>query len=261
MNNSLIRLIISSSLLILISSCVNTKSATYFIDQNDAEIKTVNQSPKATIQSSDLLSIHVTSMSAQPNIFNSLNASVNSSINTSNNYSLPSTGYLVDKEGNIKLPYIGKLKVEGLSNNELEEIITNEILSKKLMIDPIVTIRHLNFKITVLGEVGHPMVINVPNERISILEALGMAGDLTIYAKRNNVLLIREENGKKITRRIDLNSNQIFSSPYYYLKTNDVIYVEPNNAKIASTSRSRQILPMVFGALSFGVVVIDRLIK
>lgn len=249
---------------VLVTSCANTKSATYFIDQKDAEIKTSNQSSKATIHSSDVLNIHVTSLSLQPtNLFSISNISTSSNTNTNfpSAYTSQPAGYLVDPEGYIKLPYLGRVKAAGLSSSELADTITNGILSRKLMIDPVVTVRHLNFKITVLGEVGRPMVINVPNERISILEALGMAGDLTIYAKRNNVLLIREEDGKKVTRRLNLNSNEILTSPYYYLKSNDVIYVEPNSAKIASTSKTRQVLPMIFGALSFGVVVLDRLLK
>ena len=239
--------------------CANHKAVTYFADQGDAELEANNLPPLGIIQKNDLLHISVTSLSATTsNIFNTANLA--GSLNN-NNPAMQTNGYLVDHDGNIKLPYLGKMKVEGVSSSELEDIITNEILAKKLMIEPIVTVRHINFKVTVLGEVGRPLVINVPNEKISILEAIGMAGDLTIYAKRDNVLLIREENGKKVTRRLNLNSNSILQSPYYYLKSNDVIYVEPNEAKIASTSKARQSLPVVFGALSFVVVLIDRLTR
>jgi polysaccharide biosynthesis/export protein len=248
------------ALVILATSCVNTKSATYFVDQGDADLATSNLAPKAKIQTGDLLSIAVTSMSSQAtNSFNMVN--VVGSMNGNYTTALQTSGYLVNRDGYIKLPYLGDVKAADLNDRELEEKITNGILGNKLMIDPIVTVRHLNFKVTVLGEVGHPLVINVPNEKISILEAIGMAGDLTIYAKRDNVLLIREEEGKKVTRRLNLNSNKILTSPYYYLKTNDVIYVEPNKAKIASVSKSRQILPIIFGALSLGAVVLDRLTR
>lgn len=239
--------------------CSNPKAVTYFANQGDADLDANNIAPIGIIQKNDLLNISVTSLSTTSNIFNTANLA--GTLNNNNNQAIQTNGYLVDHDGNIKLPYLGKMKVEGVSSSELEDLITNEILTKKLMIDPIVTVRHLNFKVTVLGEVGRPMVINVPNEKISILEAIGMSGDLTIYAKRDNVLLIREENGKKVTRRLNLNSNSILQSPYYYLKTNDVIYVEPNEAKIASTSKSRQVLPVVFGALSFVVVLIDRLTR
>jgi polysaccharide export outer membrane protein len=149
----------------------------------------------------------------------------------------------------------------GLTKSQLKEIIIKNLLDKKLLVDPIVDIRFVNFRVTVLGEVGRPAVVNVPNEKISILEAIGMAGDLTIYANRENVLLIRETNGNKEIKRLNLNSNEIFTSPYYYLKSNDVVYAEPNKTKVRSTSQSWQILPIVLGSLSFLVIVADRLIK
>ena len=119
------------------------------------------------------------------------------------------------------------------------------MVEKKLLVDPIVTIRFLNFKVTVLGEVAHPNVITVPSERISLLEAIGLAGDLTIYAQRDNVLVIRDEDGKKITHRLNLNSTELFNSPYYYLKSNDVVYVEPNKSKVASTGRANSGYPLL----------------
>ncbi|MEO7046847.1 MAG: SLBB domain-containing protein, partial [Ferruginibacter sp.] len=135
---------------------------------------------------------------------------------------------------------------------------TNMILTKKLLIDPLVEIRFLNYEVTVLGEVAKPTVITVPSEKISLLKALGLAGDLTIYGKRNNVLLIREENGEKKTRHIDLNSDNFFNSPYYYLQPNDVVYVQPNKAKVASAGRTQQLLPILLSSLSIVVVVLDR---
>jgi polysaccharide export outer membrane protein len=139
-------------------------------------------------------------------------------------------------------------------------------LEKKLLLDPIVSIRFLNFRVTVLGEVGKPTVIPIPNEKISLLEALGLAGDLTIYGNRANVMVIREDvlPGKKEQRsiaRVNLNSSELFTSPYYYLQSNDIVYVEPNKAKIASTSRAGQWLPVIFSGLSLAAIVADRLIR
>jgi polysaccharide export outer membrane protein len=125
------------------------------------------------------------------------------------------------------------------------------------LVDPIVNISFLNYRVTVLGEVGRPTVISVANEKISLLEALGLAGDLTIYARRDNVLLIREENNKKIIRRINLNTDEIFKSPYYYLKTNDVVYVEPNKSKVANTGRAQVLLPVLFSALSLVTIIVS----
>ena len=116
------------------------------------------------------------------------------------------------------------------------------------MIDPIVNIRFLNYRVTVLGEVKNPTVVSVPSEKVSLLEAIGLAGDLTIYAQRDNVLVIREEGEQKIVKRLDLSSNDLFTSPFYYLKTNDIIYVQPNKAKVASAGRAQQWLPIILSA-------------
>lgn len=129
------------------------------------------------------------------------------------------------------------------------------------MVNPIVDIRLLNFEVTVLGEVANPAVITVPSEKISLVKALGMAGDITIYGKKDNVLLIREENGVRKTRHINLNSSDFLNSEYYYLHPNDVVYVEPNKAKVAVSGRSQQVLPLVLTSVSILVFVLDKVIK
>ncbi len=207
----------------------------------------------------DILSITVGSLNPEATlIFN--NPTTNTSSTGSNNYT-QSTGYLVDQEGYIQFPVLGKIKVTGLTKMELTEFLRKTLVDKQLLLDPVVAIRYLNFRITVLGEVTHPMVVAVPNEKISLLEAIGMAGDLTIYARRDNVLLIREEKGKRIIKKLNLNSGDIFNSPYYYLKSNDILYVEPNKSKILSVSNTRIILPIVFSALSVVAIVIDRVTR
>ena len=112
-----------------------------------------------------------------------------------------------------------------------------------------------------MGEVGKPTVINVPDERISLLEALGLAGDITVFGKKENVMVIREENGKKNLQRLNLNSSELFQSPYYYLKSNDIVYVEPNKARVASSTRSNQLLPILLSGLSFAAIIVDRLTR
>ena len=160
-----------------------------------------------------------------------------------------SRGYLVDTDGNIYFPLLGSIKAEGLTKTQLKDKIRNLSIEKKILLDPIVNIRFLNFRVTVLGEVGRPTVIPIPNEKISLLEALGLAGDLTIYGNRTNVMVIREEvvPGQKDQRsihRLNLNSAELFTSHYYYLQSNDIVYVEPNKSKVASTSRATQWLPV-----------------
>lgn len=143
--------------------------------------------------------------------------------------------YLVDVNGEISFPVIGKIKVAGLKKSDAEDLIKQKL--EPYLKDPIVLIQFRNYKITVLGEVSRPGTYTISNERISILEALGLAGDLTIYGKRDNVLLIREtEGGRKEYVRINLNDTNILSSTFFYLQQNDVIYVEPNKTKITSAS-------------------------
>lgn len=252
-------------------SCVNQRKAFYFADLGSGDMNSSNLASRSLIQGGDILSITVYSLSQQslgafnnPNLIDARSSST--TYNSNYNYTGPSSvnqlgGYLVSTDGYIKFPMLGKIKVGGLTKNELEERITSAIVDKKLLLEPIVTVRQLNFRVTVLGEVARPTTINVPSERISLLEAIGMAGDLTIYAKRDNVLVIREENNKKITKRLSLNSTEIFTSPYYYLQPNDIVYVEPDKAKVESAARGRQSLPLIFSGLSFTVVLVNLIVN
>ena len=142
--------------------------------------------------------------------------------------------YLVDSDGNIDFPVLGTLKLAGLNRIQATSLIKD--LLKEYIKDPIVNIRTINFKITVLGDVKMPGQYTIQNERITIVEALGLAGDLTIQAERKNVLVIREENGKKTYNRVNMTSEEVFNSPVYYLTQNDVIYVEPNNSRAKSST-------------------------
>jgi len=244
-----------------ITSCTTTQNVSYFSDIKDENFKSNLGVVEAPIQSNDVLSIYVSSLDTEASaIFNANNTFVSRST-TATGASTQSAGYLVNADGNIQLPILGNIKAAGFTKTQLKDQITKTLLSKKLLIDPVVDIRYLNFEVTVLGEVAKPTVITVPSEKISLVKALGLAGDLTIYGKRTNILLIREKNGERITRHIDINSSDFITSPYYYLQPNDVIYVEPNKAKIASASRTQQILPIVLTGLSAAIIVLDRIIK
>lgn len=245
----------------LFSSCVSSKTVAYFPNIGNASITHSSVEVESLIQKSDILSIYVTSPSPDPEvtaIFNNSNLPVITSTTGISTIS-QSLGYLVDNDGNIYFPILGTVQAAGITKKQLAQKLTTALVEAKLLKSPIVTVRFLNYRVTVLGEVNRPTVVTVANEKISLLEALGLAGDLTIYGKRDNVLLIREENGKTSTRRINLNSEQLFNSPYYYLKTNDVIYVEPNKTKIASVSRFQQLLPVIFSGLSLLVIIAQYL--
>lgn len=166
--------------------------------------------------------------------------------------------YLVDSEGNIEFPVIGKIKLGGLNKQEAIAYLKN--ILKDHVKDAVINMRILNFEITVLGEVKNPGTFSVSSERITLLEALGKAGDLTIYGKRKNVLLIRDENGVKTTHRIDLTKSDFISSPYYYLAQNDVVYVEPNKTKINSSAVGPNIA-LGISALSLVVTIIALTVK
>jgi polysaccharide export outer membrane protein len=240
------------------SSCVNTQKAIYFNNIRDTTLKAIGTDMQPLIQINDLLSISITSLNPEATIiFNTPNIPA-ISVSAINGQSTQTSGYLVNQDGNIQFPVLGYISATGLTKKQLSDKIAKELVTKKLLLDPIVNIRFLNFKVTVLGEVARPTVVSVSNEKITVLEALGFAGDLTIYAKRDNVLLIREENGNRILRRINLNSSDILRSPYYYLKSNDVIYAEPNKVRIASAGRSSQIIPIIISSLSLLAIIIDR---
>ena len=144
-------------------------------------------------------------------------------------------GYLVDSEGYIDFPILGKLKVDGLTRLQLTELIKHKLIEEDLIKDPIVTVQLLNYKISVMGEVARPGSFTITSDRVTLLEALSMAGDLTIYGRRDRVAVIRETEGKRTVLYHDLRSVDLFSSPCYYLQQNDIVYVEPNRAKIGQS--------------------------
>ena len=152
-------------------------------------------------------------------------------------------GYLVDVDGILELPFIGKMKVAGKTRSELESEIESKL--SDYIKEPIIQIQIINFKITVLGEVGNPGTFNVPNEKITIFEALGVAGDLNITGKRKDIIVIREVGKKRMEFTVDLTSKDIFHSPVYFLKQNDLIYVSPNKAKINTSSYSQIYMPIL----------------
>ena len=247
--------------MLLLSSCVNTQKVTYFNDVKDSARLVSPATLEPVIQKKDILSITVSSLSNEATIiFNTPNLPITPNASTTPN--MPQTaGYLVGDDGTIKFPILGNIQAAGLTQKELENTITHQLVDKKLLFDPIVSSRFLNFRVTVLGEVNHPGVITVPSEQISILEAIGQAGDLTIYGVRNSVMLIRQEGAHKIIKRLDLNSSQLLQSPYYFLKSNDVVYIEPGKNKVASTSITQQRLPVILSGLSLLIILLVNVFK
>ena len=263
MNSQITRILLYVFIIIQIvlldTSCISARKTVYFYNVKDTTFLQKGTDVQTPIHENDILSISISSLNPEASaIFNTPNDYVSRSTTATGSYA-QSSGYLVNTDGNIQLPILGNMKAAGLTKNQLRDNITSAILAKKLLIDPIIDIRYLNYEVTVIGEVAHPTVITVPSEKISLIKAIGLAGDLTIYGKRENILLIREEDGKRRTRHININSADFFNSPYYYLKPNDVVYVEPNKAKVASATRTQQLLPIILSSLSIIVIVLDRI--
>ena len=145
-------------------------------------------------------------------------------------------GYLIDTKGEIEFPELGRMRIEGLTKTQLSNQLVEKL--KPFLTDVSVTIRHLNYKITILGEVAKPGTFSLPGERVTVLDAIGLAGDLTIYGKRDNIKIIRESAGKREVGEININDGNIFTSPFYFLRQNDIVYVELNERKIPNTDNT-----------------------
>jgi polysaccharide biosynthesis/export protein len=245
---------------LFVSSCATPKNINYFPTIKDETIANKMPIPEPQIQLNDLLSIIVSSSSTEASaIFNAPNESTNITSSAAISSNTLTIGYLVNQNGDISFPILGQIHVLGLTKFQLTTLLTEKILEKKLLIDPIVTIRYLNFKVSVMGEVSRPGVYTTPTEKLSILEALSFAGDITIYGEKNDVLLIREnDKGEKIIQHIDLTNQSILSSPYYYLKSNDVLIVSSDGGRIAKEKNS-QTIPIFFAVLSFLIVAISQI--
>jgi polysaccharide export outer membrane protein len=242
------------------TSCSSQRNLSYFADlPDDTDFKSaILKTHQAKIQEGDILNIVVSSLDPASNaMFNT--GALQSSFVVANNEGgshLSKEGYLVGHDGNINYPIIGKIQLKGLTLTEAHELMEGELI--KYIKDPIVNVRYLNFKVTVIGEVQRPLTFTVANDRINILEALGMAGDMTVYGKRKNVLVIREEDGERNMVRLDFTRKETFNSPYFYLKQNDIVYVEPSHLKDPSGERTLRIISTVVTVVTGASLLIFR---
>ena len=248
-------------------SCGTDKKIVYFKNIPDTIYKSARNIPSLAfvdplIQPNDILQVSILTLDPQVNTVlatgNTTAFSVQPGSSNSPVAPTPISGLLVDNQGSIELPVVGKIKVSGLTTAIARDSIRNRVAL--YYNSPVVNVRFANFSITIIGEVARPASYVVPNEKVSILDAIGMAGDLTIYGKRENILLIRDSLGIKQYVRFNLNSADMFSSPYFYLKQGDMIYVEPGKSKIASTDavKTRNISLIATG-ISLLIVIFSRL--
>lgn len=235
-------------------SCVSQKRLAYF--QGDTlkySAQQIVNTYTPRIQNDDILSVRVSSLNLEATeVFNAPSVPVGMNSSTGG-YTPGSTlqqplGFLVDARGNIEMPLLGRIKVEGLTIREATDTLKRRL--ENFLKEPTVNIRFLNYKISVLGEVVRPSIYTIPNEKITLLEALSLAGDMTIYGRRDNVLVIREVGDKREFNRVSLNDRNIFSSPVYYLRNNDVVYIEPVKTRSVQTERLYVTLPLVSGIVS-----------
>jgi polysaccharide export outer membrane protein len=220
-------------LILITSSCVSNKDIAYF-QFDEIEQSKVSNKFETIFKPDDLLQITISSDNIEATLPFNLPAVTFGTTGSATGTPKQQT-YLIDSKGEIDFPILGKLKLGGLSRESALELL-KEKLSPDYVANPTINIKIANFKVTVYGDVRSPGTFTIPNERISILDAIGLAGDLNISGKRENVLVIREENNKKVKYRVNLLSNKTLTSPVFYLQQNDVVYVEHNKARIQSAS-------------------------
>ena len=246
-------------LVILCTSCVSNKKVWYLHDIEEVALLSTKAKKEAIIQPNDLITINITS--SNPEVVHPFNNTV---MTASTQRSEGGGGggqiqpYLVDEQGYIDFPVLGKLGVGGKGKSVVIEEIENKL--SDLVKDARVSIRIVNYSVTVLGEVGSPGVISVDNERLTILDALGLAGDMTIFGDRQNIIVLREENGIKNHKSLDITSAEIINSDYYYLRQNDVVYVAPNNAQVQGSifNRNTSVFVSIAGILISVVTLLIR---
>lgn len=251
--------------ILLFSSCAEQRNLVYFddIQQSSAYQQAITNAHEPKIQNGDILSITVSTLDPTSNALFNTGAVIQgqniqmSSANAAGSTNLGKEGYLVGNDGSINFPVIGKINLAGLTLTDAHEKMRNEL--NAYVKEPIVNVRYLNFKVTVIGEVTRPTTFTVDNDRINVLEALGMAGDMTPFGMRENVLVIREVDGKRNMARLNLNSSTAFQSPYFYLQQNDIVYVEPSDMKGKQANRNPNSVPIIMGLLSIITIIATRL--
>lgn len=240
-------------ILLILTSCKSKRDLVYFKDLPDSvALKTsIPKIPETRIQSGDILRISINTLNPESNIL--FNSGTLQSLDGGRNVNatgsqLGAEGYLVDQGGYISFPVIGQIKLAGLTRDEARLEMIKQM--DRYVKDPIVNVRFLNFKVTVMGEVARPSSFTIANERINILEALGMAGDMTPFGKRENILLIREENGERTMVKLNMANKDIMNSPYFYLRQNDILYVEPTKYRDPSGDRTLRIITAVASSVT-----------
>lgn len=256
-NNFFKNITVISVIILLSSSCVSKKNVVYLQQGIGIQKDTVTSKYEPKLQPDDILMIVISAENPEAAIpYNQMLVAFQNNTATIAQPSLQS--YLIDKDGYVEFPIVGKLKLGGLTR--IEAINKIKSLLEPHVKEPTVNVRILNFKVSVIGEVNKPGSFSIQSERITILEALSLAGDLTIYGNRNSILIIRDNEGLKTIAKVDITKRDFINSEYYYLSQNDQIYVEPNKTK-ANASVIGPDVTVAFSALSILVTILALTIK
>jgi len=244
-----------------LASCASTREQTknslYFRELTDSILQKGTVEYEPVFQKGDILSIRVITPNENSQRLFNLPSIPGATVPTTEGRQSTSAGegYLVDEKGQITFPYLGRIAAAGKTRAALSDTIN--IRLKQYIDSPIVSVRLLNYRVTVLGEVTRPGTFSIPSERVSVLDAIGLAGDLTVYGKRNNIRIIRVSEGVRQTATLDLNKGDIFNSPFFFLRQNDIVYVEMNERKIPNTDQATlRNVSVALGILSgIGVII------
>ena len=247
------------ALALLVSSCASTKDIAYFQNKMVNQPEKIDKHAGIVIQPKDMLSIVVSSRNPElVAMFNlpviSYQAGGEVSLNTAQQRLM---GYVVDEEGFIDFPVLGKLNIVGKTRWEVAELVKNKLIQEGYLTDAVVTVEFLNFKISVIGEVSSPGTFSIDGDKVTVLQAISLARDLTIFGRRDNVSVIREQDGKRTIYEINLTDVDLFKSPAYYLQQNDIVYVQPNDIKARQSTTDDKTLRIASIGLSSGSLLIS----
>jgi len=245
---------------LLLTSCASTKDIAYFQNKMVNQPEMVDKHAGIVIQPKDMLSIVVSARNPElAAMFNLpvISYQAGSEITSMSSYNQRLMGYVVDNEGYIDFPVLGRLKVAGMTRWELAEMIKDKLVKEGYLTDAVVTVEFMNFKVSVMGEVTSPGTFIIEGDKVTVLQALSLARDLTIFGRRDNVSVIREQNGQRTIYEIDLTDVDLFKSPAYYLQQNDIVYVQPNDIKARQSTTDEKTLRISSIALSSGSLLVS----
>ena len=244
---------------LMVSSCVAPKNIAYFQNRLVDQPEQIDKHGGIVIQPKDMLSIVVSSKNPELVVMFNLpvvSYQAGSEIVSSSGYQRL-MGYVVDNDGFIDFPILGRLKVSGLTRWELSEMIKDILLSEGYLTDCVVTVEFMNFKVSVIGEVNSPGTYTIEGDKVTVLQAISLARDLTIFGQRENVTVIRERNNERVMYQINLCDVSMFNSPAYYLQQNDIVYVEPSEIKARQSTTDDKGLRMTSIFVSGGSLLVS----